>query len=589
MLNRKISKRKALLGATVALTAALGASLPLTAHAFSQNDGTVNVTTILPVSGNTTGLVSQDVTFHIQAQAGHTFSNIAAHLCDPAAGAITQNSQWIPPGNRCTGNVVGSSSPGSLSVTVDPSTVGSAAGAGADFTFHTGTGTSVVDGANPHAVTCTAATPCNLVLRVDTTPDGFDFIEVPLTFAGTPSTPSAPTVGAKADSQATVSFPAASTLSTGQLANGTFSKYVVNAYDTAVSTAVPATSVNVTSASATSVVVPLLQNFHNYEFGLQLVTVAADGTTLFPSAESAHSTPVYQPGPAGPSNVSGTPADSSVALSWSPPANTVGLTRYFITANRTGGNPDAGAPHTAFTTGAPTNFTFTGLVNGTIYTFTVQAEYGAGNLSAGATSAPVTPQGKFITQHINVTRPNGDLVLTQQCGGPTSGGLYDPTVGVYPTDCTVNLGTAKLITTGPGAGQFFQATGALNQVTVVDTRDTDPGWNVNASVSNFTAGPGKTFSGNDLGWVPVVTDHSLPFTADGLTYTQTVTAGGTQVPVTGTLGSGATFATGAVGVTTPPTAIGGLGIAHLDAALTVNIPVFAKSGAYTAVMTITAV
>ena len=66
-----------------------------------------------------------------------------------------------------------------------------------------------------------------------------------------------------------------------------------------------------------------------------------------------------------------------------------------------------------------------------------------------------------------------------------------------------------------GAGQFFAADGRLNQVTVVDTRDADTGWNVVGQVSNFSAGPGKSFSGSQLGWTPVNTEDTAAFTDSG--------------------------------------------------------------------------
>ena len=108
-------------------------------------------------------------------------------------------------------------------------------------------------------------------------------------------------------------------------------------------------------------------------------------------------------------------------------------------------------------------------------------------------------------------------MLTQVCGTPDTAGTsptitgggpdplfsqypypQDPTTGDavanYPTNCNINMGPAKLITTGNGAGQFFQASAPLNTVTVVDTRDTDPGWTVNGRMGTLTqalTGPGR--------------------------------------------------------------------------------------------------
>src|SRR5262249_57523848 len=60
---------------------------------------------------------------------------------------------------------------------------------------------------------------------------------------------------------------------------------------------------------------------------------------------------------------------------------------------------------------------------------------------------------------------------------------------------------AKLLTTGPHAGQYFEATGQLRQVMIVDTRTADTGWTATGSVSNFSDGT-HTFSGDYLGWSP---------------------------------------------------------------------------------------
>ena len=230
------------------------------------------------------------------------------------------------------------------------------------------------------------------------------------------------------------------------------------------------------------------------------------------------------------------------------------------------------------------------------------------------------PADTILTQTITVNRPQGSLVLTQKCGAtaanhngsmPTGENSNtfnqypyptDPTTGVaaatYPTDCAIPMGNAKLITDGtPGTGQFFKASGVLNEVTVVDTRgDTDPGWVVNAHMGDFqNADTIHHFSGSELGWAP--TSHSVTGTltsSDG-TYTQTVISGPAIAPnqpagsglgaaVTGTTPA---TATGAVLASAPAGA--GLGIAQLDAALTLWIPINSFHGIYTGVLTITAV
>jgi hypothetical protein len=140
------------------------------------------------------------------------------------------------------------------------------------------------------------------------------------------------------------------------------------------------------------------------------------------------------------------------------------------------------------------------------------------------------------------------------------------------------MGTARLLTAGPFAGTYFSASGRLNQITVVDTRDLDPGFTVNGTVTDFTSG-GETFGGAYLGWTPVVTsDSGVSF--DG--YDQLVVGGQVVTPGQGT------------GLSTPRALAAaplgrGLGIATLDARLRLLVPVTADAGTYNATLTITTI
>jgi hypothetical protein len=279
--------------------------------------------------------------------------------------------------------------------------------------------------------------------------------------------------------------------------------------------------------------------------------------------------------------------------------------------------------------------TVTGLTNGTLYRATVRAVYPT-SFSAYSNAQDFSPASTFITQTIKVRRPQGALVLTQVCtqgsvggtapgapawnttggspavaGGYYTGGTADPlysqypypqdaltgdSVAHYPTDCGIDLGAARLMVAddpsvaGNESGQFFQATGALNQVTVVDTRDTDPGWTVNGKMGTFTQTiPGAVIVGDQLGWTPIMTDDSDAVTfSDGSTYDQTVTAGPSVSPNQPS-GTGLGSASGRQLATSPDAANAGLGIAKLDATLKLWIPITARTGNYIGVLTLTAV
>jgi hypothetical protein len=154
----------------------------------------------------------------------------------------------------------------------------------------------------------------------------------------------------------------------------------------------------------------------------------------------------------------------------------------------------------------------------------------------------------------------------------------------YPTRCTVNLGNAHFVTTGPNAGQYFAVSGQINQVTVVNTQDTDAGWTVTGQMSDFAntnqTGPNASFSGDYVGWTPVVTYVTPPQV--GWAYTMKVTAGpDVQQGVANGLSAGATLASSPVGQS--------LGIAQLDARIRLLIPTAIKAGTYHGTLTFQAI
>lgn len=306
--------------------------------------------------------------------------------------------------------------------------------------------------------------------------------------------------------------------------------------------------------------------------------------------------------PGAPTGVTGLAGDGQCSVSWAAPVDTGNSTidSYVVTTTGTG------APGPVTVPGTTTSTTITPLTNGNSYTFTVHAHTAAGFTgpeSVASSACSPAALSRFIHQHLDVTRPQGDLVLTQACAGSDP---YpdDLSTVVYPTGdtgaslaaCTIHLGTAKLIKTGAGAGQYFEATApSINVVTIVDTRDTDPGWNVNGSVSNFTTpslggiAP-STFSGNDVGWTPFTPSVTPAFDGPDGHYEQHATAGAIVPPATGSsLLSAKPLAISTGHGTFGGNNGGGLGIALLNASLKVWIPIFAQHGTYTSVLTITAI
>jgi hypothetical protein len=309
-------------------------------------------------------------------------------------------------------------------------------------------------------------------------------------------------------------------------------------------------------------------------------------------------------------DLAGQPGVESVLLTWTAPAGTAPVG---YTVDSTPALP--GGPFTA--SAAATSLLIPGLVDGVVYTFIVTPLHPPPATGSTAVIAAVTGASPQVgTGGIQVLRPAGGLVLTQRCGvygalpeeppsvgfgavpaepastdqvgtaPSTDGGISDPVFPeypypsqpTYPTHCGVDLGIGRLVTAGPLAGAYFEATGRINQITVVDTRDADRGFSVNGVVSDFVDGS-DTFPGSLLGWSPVMTDDS-DVNLDG--YDQLVVAGAVVPP-------------GAGGGLSLPRSLAaasngrGLGVAVLDARLKLLIPVTADAGTYTATLTFTTI
>lgn len=221
-------------------------------------------------------------------------------------------------------------------------------------------------------------------------------------------------------------------------------------------------------------------------------------------------------------------------------------------------------------------------------------------------------QGVTATQQIDVTVPTGSLTIailgnTNGNTGSTvdsngvSGSCTTASLPCTATTSYVQMGTPTLLSNG----QFWQATGKLNNVEVIDTRAGDKGWAATGLVSDFTqqGGTGETFSGDNLGWTPILVSASQDQWA-----TQPATPGANDIAVGGVVAPGA-VSTGhhagdtvqgygpmtagigsdnSVGVpfaTTKP--LHGLGAAIINAPLVLDIPSDRAAGLYIATLTFT--
>ncbi|MDR2254340.1 MAG: hypothetical protein LBD97_10900 [Bifidobacteriaceae bacterium] len=128
----------------------------------------------------------------------------------------------------------------------------------------------------------------------------------------------------------------------------------------------------------------------------------------------------------------------------------------------------------------------------------------------------------------------------------------------------VSLGSAVEVTGG------FAASGALPNIEVTDTRSTAPAWSLSGQVSDFTGTPG-TFSGEHLGWTPVVASAGAG----------AVAGAAIDPDASGGLSTAKTLAFASAGHPS--------GVATIAAGLALKIPATTASGNYTGILTITAV
>lgn len=481
------------------------------------------------------------------------------------------------------------------------------------------TATNTVDGANfwETVVTISAQTATQFSWQFGSAPTGAAISgsagdgQVTLDYTIPTSTP--------AITSATITYgsgPTTITLAGGQLTPGVHTGLVVSSLTngtpytftlSASNGVAPASSANVT-------LTPTLSTLNNIS-GLTITNIGATSATVSwsaPAANGGGQTPDdYLVTVTG----SGAPAPFSVTTLSTTLSGLTANTAYTVTVTAVYSEPNAvaTAPSTGFTTTSSTIIfqdisvnrpngllvmtqrcvaTTPGVgatINGPIAAEGVQIGFPTGIPATAGTSvasisggpgdngvAPVASATPFATSPFDTTFSAGISLLS---GYPYPQNLDGtPQAPAYPTRCTINLGNAKLLTTGPNAGQYFVVSGQIDQITVVNTQDTDPGWHVTGTMSDFQntlqTGANTSFSGDYLGWTPQ-RNYITPPQSDGLgaNYTMAVTAGtGTTQGTSGGLSNGDRLAT------SPATQ--SIGIAQLDARLKLLIPAQIKSGTY---------
>jgi hypothetical protein len=122
-------------------------------------------------------------------------------------------------------------------------------------------------------------------------------------------------------------------------------------------------------------------------------------------------------------------------------------------------------------------------------------------------------------------------------------------------------------------GLSLITSGSMNPVTIIDSRQSSPGWSASGQITSFTALNGVgTLPAADLGWTPTLIDQTTP--------TENVIVGPTVAPGVG-LATAQPLASAAAGSSN--------GIAHVGALLSMSLPTSTFLATYTATMTITAI
>jgi hypothetical protein len=227
-----------------------------------------------------------------------------------------------------------------------------------------------------------------------------------------------------------------------------------------------------------------------------------------------------------------TPGDSSLTLSWQPPADDGGsaITGYVATVTEHGA-----ASSNSYPLGSTsTSFTFPGLTNGTLYDVSVVASNGAGNgAPLSGSDTPRTVPG--VPTNLAVTAGNGSLSLSWDPPVDDGGNA----VSGYTATVTPHSGGSPVSSTGASTSRTVTGltNGVSYDVSVVATNAAGAGASATASGIPFTVPGAPTAVSVVPGDGALAVSWSAPASdggraADHYTVTVTPHAGGTATTFT---------------------------------------------------------